>query len=172
MSRITRGALISTSVYLLAVVAANWLTDRYGLVWVAPGLTATAGTYAAGAALLARDFVQSYTSRVWVIVCIVIGASLSWALTDNPRLAAASGLAFLAAELVDMAVFTPLATSSFTRAAIVSNIVAAPVDTIAFLAIAGFPITVAAVLGQFVAKVLWATLLPLAVRSAALRASP
>jgi hypothetical protein len=48
-------------------------------------------------------------------------------------------------------------------AVLVSNVVAAPIDTVLFLALAGFGVTVAAVVGQFLAKVVWATLIPLTV---------
>ena len=50
-SRLTFAA----AAYLLTVVAANWLTDRYGLVPVGFGLLVTAGTFAAGLSLVCRD---------------------------------------------------------------------------------------------------------------------
>ena len=50
---------IATLAYAASIVAANYLTAHYGLVPAGFGLLVTAGTYAAGFALLARDFVQS-----------------------------------------------------------------------------------------------------------------
>jgi len=156
-------AALATVSYITAVVLANVLTDRLGLVTAGFGLMVTAGTYAAGAALLARDFVHRYAGIWFVLGCIAVAGVLSWLLA-SPALAVASTVAFTAAELVDLAVFTPLRDRiGFAGSALISNVVSAPVDTVLFLTIAGFPLTWQAVTGQFVAKVLWATLLPLAV---------
>jgi len=48
-----RVVIAAIVVFATAVAAANWLTARYGLIAVGLGLTATAGTYAAGLCLLA-----------------------------------------------------------------------------------------------------------------------
>lgn len=154
-------SVIALTAYITAIVAANWLTSRYGLVPVAPGLITTAGTYAAGAALLLRDVVQDTAGWRWVLAGITAGAALT-AIT-SPSLAVASTVAFLLAELLDMAVYTPLRERGWARAALLSGIVGAVVDTYTFLAIAGFPITTQTVSGQLVGKVLWATALPVLV---------
>lgn len=146
--------------YALTIVSANWLTSRYGLVHVAPGLVTTAGTFAAGAALLARDLVQDTLGRAWVLAGIVLGALLTW--TTSPALAVASATAFLLAEVTDMAAYTPLRRRGWARAVLASNTIGALVDTLAFLWLAGFPITTAAIGGQLVGKLAWATLLPVA----------
>jgi hypothetical protein len=149
-------------VYIGAIVAANWLTARFGLVPVGFGLLVTAGTYAAGFALLARDFVQRYGGLALVLAGIAMGGALSW-VTSTPRLAVASTAAFLAAELCDLVVFTAGRRRwGFVGAAAISNLASAPVDTVAFLALAGFPITWATVGGQLIGKLLWATAVPLA----------
>jgi len=88
--------------YILAIAAANWLTTRYGIIPMGFGLTATAGTYCAGAALLLRDVAQDACGWRWVLAGIGAGAALT-ALT-SPALAVASAVAFLLAELLDMAV--------------------------------------------------------------------
>lgn len=153
--------LLSAVAYAAAVVGANYLTSSYGLVPAGFGLEVTAGTYAAGAALLARDFVQRYGGIRTALAAIAAGTAVSLVLAD-PRIALASAVAFLAAELVDLAVFTPLRRRGFVRAALASNLASAPVDTLAFLALAGFPITLEAVGGQLLAKLAWATVVPLA----------
>jgi uncharacterized PurR-regulated membrane protein YhhQ (DUF165 family) len=147
--------------YIAAIVAANVATTHYGLVPVGFGLTATAGTYAAGAALLLRDAVQDYAGPRWVFAGISVGAALTAFM--SPALALASTVAFLLAELLDMAVYTPLRDRGWARAALASGIVGAVVDTYAFLALAGFPITTGTVAGQLVGKALWVTVLPVAV---------
>jgi uncharacterized PurR-regulated membrane protein YhhQ (DUF165 family) len=159
-SRRTTGAA-AVSAYITSIAAANYLTSRYGLVHVAPGLLTTAGTYAAGAALLLRDVVQDTLGRAWVLAGIAAGALLTWA--TSPALAIASAAAFLVAECADMAVYTPLRDRGWAKAVLASNAVGAIADTLLFLFLAGFPLTTAAVSGQLVGKLAWATLLPVAV---------
>lgn len=150
--------IAALTAYITAIVAANWLTTRYGLVPVGFGLITTAGTYAAGAALLLRDAVQDALGWRWVIAGIGAGAALTW--FTSPALAVASTVAFLLAELLDTAVYTPLRNHGWARAALASGIVGAIADTYAFLALAGFPITAQTVGGQLVGKALWATAVP------------
>lgn len=153
---------IAVAAYAGAILTANYVTARYGTVPVGFGLEVLAGTYAAGFALLARDFVHRYGGVVWALVAVLLGGLASLLLAP-PALAVASSLAFLTAELVDLVVFAPLRRRrGFVTAAAVSNVVSAPVDTFAFLILAGFPLTVPIVVGQLVGKIVWATLIPLA----------
>lgn len=158
MNRRRVAALAAVASYIAAIVAANWLTTKYGMVPVAPGLVTTAGTFAAGAALLLRDAVQDAAGRAWVVAGIAAGAGLTW--FTAPALAVASATAFLVAEFADMAVYTPLRSRSWARAALASGVVGAVVDTLLFLHLAGFPVTSETVGGQLVGKALWATVLP------------
>lgn len=169
MNRCTLAA--ATLIYAATVVLANVLTDQLGLVSVGFGLLVTAGTYAAGLALLARDFVHRHATAVlgpragvsYALAAVLAAGVASWFLA-SPGLAVASTVAFLAAELVDLAVFLPTRERwGFLTGALTSNVVSAPIDTVLFLWIAGFPITADAVGGQFIGKVLWATIVPLAV---------
>lgn len=100
-------AALCAVVYLGSVVLANWLTTRYGFVPVGFGKMTTAGTFAAGGALVVRDVLQDAIGRVGVACLILLGAGLSWLVADH-HIAAASGLAFLLAEFLDMAAYTPL----------------------------------------------------------------
>lgn len=141
--------------YLGSIVAANWLTANYGFVPVGFGLAATAGTFAAGLAFVARDAVQDAAGRIGVLVALVLGALLSWWVA-TPALAVASAAAFGLSELADMAIYTPLRRRGYVRAALASNVVGSVVDTIAFLLLAGFGLTLAAVCGQLAGKA-WVT---------------
>lgn len=165
---------LALAAYIAAIVAANVMTAQLGLVPVGFGLLVTAGTFAAGFALLARDVVHQTGGVRLVLLGIAAGAALSWFMA-TPQLAIASTVAFTAAELIDLAVFAPLRRHGFVPAALASNAISAPVDTLAFLAIAGFPITAPVVIGQLIGKLLWATLVPLALyvggRRAVLRES-
>jgi uncharacterized PurR-regulated membrane protein YhhQ (DUF165 family) len=153
--------IIAVAAYVAAIVGANVLTAHFGLVPVGFGLVATAGTYAAGLALLARDFVHRYAGTGWVLAGIGFGIVLSWLLA-SPALALASAAAFAIAELADLGAFAVARRRrGFITSAAVSNVVAAPLDTVVFLAIAGFPLTWEVLAGQLVAKLLWATAIPL-----------
>lgn len=163
--------VLSLAGYVAAIVAANWLTATYGLVPVWPGLAVTAGTYAAGFALLARDVVQDAAGRRAVLAAVWAGGAASWFLA-SPALAVASTAAFLLSELVDMAVYTPLRRRGWSRAVIASGAAGALVDTVAFLSLAGFGLDVSGVAGQLVGKVLWATVLPVLIVMVVRRAVP
>ncbi len=145
------------------VVAANWLTSRFGLVPVGFGLTATAGTVAAGYTLLARDGVHDVAGRRAVLACIAAGAVLS-AVLAGPQLAVASATAFAVSELADLLVYQPLRRRGFLRAVLTSNAVGAPLDTTIFLGLAGLPVW-SALPGQLWVKAL-ATVIPVAAAAA------
>jgi uncharacterized PurR-regulated membrane protein YhhQ (DUF165 family) len=108
-----------------------------------------------------RDVVQDTLGRFAVALGVLGGAALT--LWVSPSLAAASATAFLDRRtMADMAIYTPLRNRGWARAVIVSNIVGAVLDTFVFLHMAGFPLTVNGVSGQLVGKLVWATLLPVA----------
>ncbi|MFC0532109.1 VUT family protein [Phytohabitans kaempferiae] len=145
--------------FAVAVIAANWLTSTFRLVPVGFGLTATAGTIAAGFTLLARDVVHDLAGRRAVLVCIPVGAGLS-AATAGPHLAFASAAAFAVAELADLLVYQPLRQRGFLRAVLASNMIGAPLDSIVFLTHAGLPVWSALASQMWVKTV--ATIVPVA----------
>ena len=144
-------AIVYAAAFLASIVAANVATATIGLVPIGLGLTVTAGTFAAGVALVARDGVQR-TARTPLPVALIIaaGCALSWLLA-TPALAVASALAFTVSELIDWGIFTRLQ-RNLPVAVVVSSLAAAPVDTVLFLWIAGFGVTWQAVLGQVLVK--------------------
>lgn len=150
-----RLGLAAAAGFTACVVAANVSTSHFGMVPVGFGLVATAGTYFAGATFVLRDVVDDRLGRRAVFLLIAIGAVLS-TFGGAGRIALASAVAFAVAELVDFGIYRPLRRRGYIRAAVASNVVGAFVDTILFLAIAGFPILVA-VPGQMVGK-LWITI--------------
>lgn len=151
------------------VVLANYLTTRYHFVPVGFGLTAAAGTLAAGLALGLRDLVHDLLGRRAVVAVIIAGALLSYLVAD-PFIALASGVAFLIAEAVDFAVYVPLRRRGaiggrrWTVAVVGSNVAGAVVDTVVFLSLAfGWAaVTWTALAGQLVGKG-WATVALIAV---------
>lgn len=152
-------SLFALTAYACAIAAANWLTAHHGLISVGFGLTATAGTYCAGIALMLRNVVQDALGRRFVVLAIVAGAALS-ALT-SPALALASGVAFGVSELADTAAYTPLRRHGWARAVLPASFIGALLDSLLFLSIAGFPVTARGISGQLVGKT-WAVWLPVA----------
>jgi queuosine precursor transporter len=144
-------AAAAVACFIAATAAANLATARYGLWPVGFGLSATAGSYAAGLVLAARDWVHETAGRAAVFGCIAAGA-LASAVTAGPRLAAASAGAFAIAETVDLLVYTPLRRRSWVVAVLASNTVGAIADTLLFLRLAGFGTSTSVVVGQMVAK--------------------
>lgn len=126
---------IAAAVFVALVVAANWLTARYGMVLD----LVTAGTFAAGLVLLVRDWLHEVAGRGWLYACIGIGAVVSvW--MSSPALAVASGVAFVVSEFSDFAVYEPLRKRSLAGSMALSNTVGALVDSLLFLTLAGFPL--------------------------------
>jgi uncharacterized PurR-regulated membrane protein YhhQ (DUF165 family) len=142
---------VASALFLSCILAANYVTTEYGLVTIL-GVAMTAGTLFAGATFVLRDTIQDDGSKWFVMALIVAGAGLSF-LISAPFIALASGVAFLASETADLAVYTPLRERGYLKAAVASNIVGALVDTVLFLWIAGFPV-VAALPGQMFGKLL------------------
>lgn len=157
-TRTTFGS-IALAGYIGTIAAANITTAHYGLIPVGFGLTATAGTYFAGCALMLRNLVQDTFGRRAVIAAILLGAVLS-ALT-SPSLALASGVAFGIGELADTTVYTPLRRTGWARAVLPASFLGAVVDTFVFLDLAGFPVTTHGVAGQIVGK-FWVVWVPVA----------
>jgi hypothetical protein len=138
--------------YVGSIVAANWLTNRYGLVPVGFTLLVPAGTFAAGVALLARNLGQDAVGRLWIVALMLAGILLSWWLA-SPQLAEASAAAFALSEATDMTIYTWLRRRGRSRALLAAALVGAFVDTLVFLHLAGFPLTYNAVAGQMLVKV-------------------
>lgn len=148
-------ALLAGASFVALVVASNWLTAEYGLI----GGFVTAGTFTAGLVLAARDAVRE-TAGIWAaFACIAVGVAIS-AVMAGPQLALASGVAFALSELADTAIYEPLRRRSRTRALAWSNLIGSVVDSVAFLALAGFPLW-PAIVGQVGVKWVMAVGLPL-----------
>lgn len=133
--------LVTVTLYILTIPAANWLIGHIGtvcvpqgpcLIPVFPGVLAPSGVLMIGAALLLRDLVQRQYGARWSLACVGAGAILSL-IVAPPALALASGAAFALSELSDFAVFTPLYRRQLVLALLVSCAVGALVDSALFL---------------------------------------
>jgi queuosine precursor transporter len=144
--------LVCVLAYLGTIVLANWLITAFGVVPVWPGLMAPAGVYAAGLAFTLRDLVHDRLGGYWTVATILVGAGLSAWL--SPRLALASGTAFLLSELLDLAVYAPLRRRRWLTAVVASNVVGLTLDSLVFLWLAFGSLEY--LLGQIVGKA-WMT---------------
>jgi len=117
--------------FTATVIASNLAVTYIGLLPVWPGIVAPAGVYLVGLALVLRDLLQEATSWRWSAVAVMVGAGLS--ALFSPELALASATAFLASELLDLAVYTPLRRRGMVLAVAASNAVGIAVDSLLFL---------------------------------------
>jgi uncharacterized PurR-regulated membrane protein YhhQ (DUF165 family) len=153
-------AALAFAVYVGAIAASNWLITHVGiptgygthLTPVGFGLYAPSGVWAAAASFPARDITQRIGGRWLGIAAIIIGAAVSWKISD-PHIAVASGVTYLCSEGADFAVYTPLQRRWFVPAVVASGCVAAVVDSMLFLHLAGLPAGAAAVAGLVLGKV-------------------
>ena len=127
--------------FALTIPAANWLIGNAGtvcapsgpcLIPVAPGIMAPSGVLMIGLALVLRDLVQRRLGVVYSVAAILIGAAISSWLAPA-SLVLASGTAFLFSELVDLAVYTPLARRRLVLAVVASGLIGLVIDSLIFL---------------------------------------
>lgn len=169
--------ILPAATFVALIVIANWVTTRYGFVPVGFGYSATAGTFAAGGALVFRDATQDLLGRFGVLAVIVIGAVVSYAVSSH-AIAFASAMAVLIAELANYAIYTPLRTRSkygdrrWSVAVIIASCIGSVIDTVVFLGIAfGWSAITATLGGQLLGKA-WATLAYLLIGWTVRRALP
>lgn len=144
--------------YIATIPLANYLIGHVGtvcapqgpcLIPVFPGVLAPSGVLVIGAALLFRDLVQRYYGKLAALLCILFGTVLAF--TFSPyALALASASSFLLSELVDFAVYTPLARRYFAAAILLSCTAGAIADSVLFLTLAFGSLE--HLLGQFLGK--------------------
>jgi hypothetical protein len=162
--------LIPSVLAMVVTVVASNILVQYPFTPFGLGDLLTWGAFTYPFAFLVTDLTNRWfgpekTRRV-VYVGFAIAVLLSVWLSE-PRIALASGTAFLCAQLLDVTLFNRLRVGSWWRAPLVSSSVGSAVDTIIFFSIAfagsGLPWTTWA-LGDFSVKMLvaLASLLPYA----------
>ena len=152
-----------TAAFAATIPLANWLIGNVGTVCIPQGpcllpvgfgLTAPSGVLVIGASLVLRDMVHEAGGAKAALVAIAIGGVLS-ALFASPALLVASVLAFILAELADLAVYAPLRKRRLWLAVLLSGLAGAIVDSAVFLWVAFGSLDYIA--GQTIGK-LWMTL--------------
>jgi len=156
--------------FIGSIWLANWLITHWGTVkfpdspYLIPVWTgaltpsgvsvyAPSGVLAVGLSFTLRDLVQRRLGVRVAMLAIVLGTVVSAAL--DPALALASGAAFLLAESLDLAVYTPLQRRNLVGAVVASNVVGIVVDSLLFVSLAFG--SLALLEGQIIGKA-WMTL--------------
>ncbi len=150
----TRGIVIGVICMALVVVSSNYLVqfpvaeDQVpawfaGLVQSTFGIPLnellTWGAFTYPAAFLVNDLSNRKLGTAAATKVIVVGFVIAVVLSiwlATPRIALASGLAFLVAQLLDARIFHALRGGSWWRAPVVSSTLASIVDTLLFFSIA------------------------------------
>jgi len=134
--------------YAVAMIAANLLVATFG-----PSVTAINAFLLIGLDLTLRDWLH-FRLKTWQMGGLIIGTGLITYVL-NPAfgmIAVASAVSFLAASIVDWAIFVKT-TGSWIKRANVSNTAGAAVDSLLFPTIAFGALMPEIVALQFVAKV-------------------
>jgi uncharacterized PurR-regulated membrane protein YhhQ (DUF165 family) len=134
--------------YAVAMIAANLLVATFG-----PSVTAINAFLLIGLDLTLRDWLH-FRLKTWQMGGLIIGTGLiTYALNPaSGMIAVASAVSFLAASIVDWAIFVKT-TGSWIKRANVSNTAGAAVDSLLFPTIAFSALMPEIVALQFVAKV-------------------
>lgn len=126
--------MLWSTAYLASVVGVNAAFQALPMVQTPIGDWPPAAILA-GAVFVLRDFAQREVGHA-VVILMLLGTALTWWLVD-PFLAVASCAAFLLSEAVDWGVYT-LSRQPFARRVVISSAVSTPLDSAAFLLLAGF----------------------------------
>lgn len=148
--------------YASCIPLANWMIGHVGIchpdgpcvLLVAPNIYAPSGVTMIGVALVLRDMVQRMAGMTAALLAVV-GGTLFSALVAPPSLVLASSAAFLASELLDMAVYTPLARRNLGLALLASGIAGGILDSALFLLLAFGSLDY--IVGQIIGKA-WGTI--------------
>ena len=138
----TRYFLIYTLLMTLVVVASNFLVQfplSGSLFGIALGDLLTWGAFTYPVAFLITDLTNrqfgAQTARKVVFAGFVVGVALSF-VTAQPRIAIASGSAYLLGQLLDIAVFNRLRRQAWWRAPLFGSLIGSALDTTIFFSFA------------------------------------
>jgi len=137
-----RHTLIYALVMAAIVVASNILVQFHltGVLFgIALGDLLTWGAFTYPVAFLVTDLANRQfgpaTARRIVYVGFIVGVALSFWLSE-PRIAIASGTAFLIGQLLDISVFNELRRTSWWKAPLAASMIGTVIDTALFFSIA------------------------------------
>ena len=140
--RSLRDTFLYVALMTAVVVASNYLVQfpvnaTVGAINLADLLTWGAFTYPVAfliTDLTNREFGPN-RARIVVAAGFVVGIALSW-YTSAPRIAIASGSAFLFGQLLDISVFNSLRRQAWWRAPLIGSLLGSAIDTALFFTLA------------------------------------
>lgn len=138
IDRSVRG-LAAPIAFMCAVVAASNVLVQYPVHALGLQDLLTWGAFTYPLAFLATDLTNRRFGPAAARKVVLIGFALAVALSiwlATPRIALASGTAFLAAQLLDVSLFNRLRAGAWWRAPLVSSVVGSLVDTALFFTLA------------------------------------
>ena len=137
----TRYLLIYVAAMTLVVVASNFLVQfplNGEIAGIQLGDILTWGAFTYPVAFLITDLTNRQfgpqTARKVVFAGFVVGVTLSF-VTSVPRIAIASGSAYLAGQLLDIALFNRLRRQAWWRAPLVGSLIGSLLDTLMFFSL-------------------------------------
>lgn len=137
----TRYLLIYVAAMTLVVVASNFLVQfplNGEIAGIQLGDILTWGAFTYPVAFLITDLTNRQfgpqTARKVVFAGFVVGVTLSF-VTSVPRIAIASGSAYLAGQLLDIALFNRLRRQAWWRAPLVGSLIGSLLDTVMFFSL-------------------------------------
>jgi uncharacterized PurR-regulated membrane protein YhhQ (DUF165 family) len=137
----TRYLLIYVAAMTLVVVASNFLVQfplNGEIAGIQLGDILTWGAFTYPVAFLITDLTNRQfgpqTARKVVFAGFVVGVTLSF-VTALPRIAIASGSAYLAGQLLDIALFNRLRRQAWWRAPLVGSLIGSLLDTVMFFSL-------------------------------------
>lgn len=138
----TRSTLIYVALMTLVVVASNFLVQfplHAELAGINLADILTWGAFTYPVAFLITDLTNRQfgprAARKVVFAGFVVGVTLSF-YTSVPRIAIASGSAYLAGQLLDISVFNRLRRQAWWRAPLVGSLIGSMLDTVIFFSFA------------------------------------
>ncbi len=131
---------------MTAVVVASNVLVQYPLWGTLAGINLgdllTFGAFTYPVSFLITDLTNRQygprRARQVVAAGFVVGVGFSW-LASDPRIAMASGTAFLAGQLLDISVFNRLRAQTWWRAPLIASLIGSALDTVLFFSIAFAP---------------------------------
>lgn len=134
----THAILFAIAAMCVAVTASNILV-QYAFPWFNLSHVLTFGAFTYPFAFLINDLTNRRfgprAARRVVYAGFIAGLIVSWNLA-TPRIAIASGSAFLLAQLLDIAVFGPLRRKTWWKAPLTAAISGSVLDTLVFFSVA------------------------------------
>lgn len=140
---------ILITIYIAAMVTANTL-----VWWLGPWFSPINSFMLIGLDLTLRDVMHERLSRLQLAGVVIAGGIITWGVNPAAKhIAIASATAFIAAALVDWAVYSALRSKPWLVRSNGSNVVGAAVDSVIFPTLAFGSFMPAIIAMQFAAKV-------------------